>query len=54
LWAIWANHDCLNWDIILTIILDTEVSQNVIANAGILLTENGCFRYENAGGIELD
>lgn len=54
LWAIWANHDCFNWEVILTIILDTEVSENVIANAGILLTENGCIRYQNAAGIELD
>ena len=35
LWAIWANHDCMNWEVDLTIILEANSANNVIAEAGI-------------------
>ena len=35
LWAIWANHDCVEWKVKLTLIMQAETSDSVIAVSGL-------------------
>ena len=65
LWAIWANHDCLNWEVLLTFAMDRETTENVIASTGVsdLLTslatagssgEEGCELITTDQGTQID
>ena len=42
IWALWANHDCKDFDLILTVTLDSETLNNLIGYTGADLTEKGC------------
>jgi len=53
IWAIWANHDCANWEILLTFVMTREATSDVIAQAGVEYSELGCQRLE-ADDTELD
>ena len=51
LWAIWANHDCLDWEVRLKMVMDQETSENVIATTGLkLLDGQECSRMESTNG----
>ena len=40
--AIWAQQDCLNYDMVLTAIFDAEVDENLLGFTGAELSNKGC------------
>merc|ERR1712051_100537 len=42
IWALWANQNCKDFDLILTVTLDSETLNNLIGYTGADLTEKGC------------
>ena len=39
MWALWANHDCLNWEVTLTMIMDEQARSNILASTGIMFAD---------------
>lgn len=42
MWALWAQQDCRDFDLILTVLLDEEARANLAGWIGADLTEKGC------------
>ena len=55
LWAIWANHDCIEWKVKLTLIMQAETADSVIAFSGLKDGEKvSCQRTVSRLGRALD
>lgn len=39
LWAVWASHDCKNWDVLLTMVMTRETTEDVIAKTGVVYSD---------------
>ena len=42
IWALWAAQNCKDYDLLLTVTLDSESLNNLIGYTGANLTEKGC------------
>ena len=42
IWALWANQNCKDFDLLLTVTLDSESLNNLLGYTGADLTEKGC------------
>ena len=54
MWAIWANHDCSNWEVMLTLVMTRETTGDVIATAGFDQSNMDCERLGEDGESALD
>ena len=46
LWSLWANHDCDNWGVRLTLIMERETTEDVVAFTGLNYSKKGCTKIE--------
>ena len=42
LWAIWANHDCSNWEVLFTYVMTQETWDRVLASTGFMYSDMDC------------
>ena len=42
LWAIWANHDCSNWEVLFTYVMTQETWGRVLASTGFMYSDMDC------------
>ena len=42
IWALWANHDCSDYDLLLNIVMDAEAELNLLGYLGANLSAKEC------------
>ena len=38
-WALWANHDCKDWDLLITMLMSEEAIKALVHMEGVLLAD---------------
>ena len=50
-WGFWANHDCSEYTLYLTVVMDEETRGNLLSVEGPALSDKGCVDEDRLGGV---